>query len=81
MHVNAHCHINRFRAILVAHKDAVFSRIFQVDVIDVDSAALGLLSEGKMGLVNNLLVVPKPDDLWGWFTINEARQTQRLKRG
>lgn len=81
MLVNAHSHIDCLRAILVAHKNAVFSRIFHVDVVDCDGAAFGLLSYGKLGLVNNLPVVTKPEDLWRWLTIDEACQTQRLRRG
>lgn len=78
MLVNAHGHINRFRAKLVAHKDAVFSRIFHADVVDRDGAALGLLCDGELGLVNDLPVVPKPEYLRGWFSVDEACQTQRL---
>lgn len=81
MLVNTHGHINRFRAILVAHTDAVFSRIFQCDVVDGDGAACGLFSDGKMGLINNLPVVPKPHDLWVWLALDEARQTQSLRTG
>lgn len=81
MLVNAHRHIDLFTAVLVAHHDAVFSRIFRLHVVDGDGADLGLLGDGELGLIKDLLVVPKPRDLWGWFTVDEARQTQRLKRG
>lgn len=81
MLVHAQSHINRLRAVLVAHKDAVFSRIFHFDIVDSDGAALRLFSDGKLVLVYNLPVVMKPEDLWGWFTFDEACQTQRLRRG
>lgn len=78
MPVNAHCHIHSFRSMLVAHIDAVLSRIIHVDVVDSDRAALWLLSDGKMSLVNNLPVITKPEDLWGWIAVDEARQAKRL---
>lgn len=81
MPVNTDGHINGFRAKLVAHKDAVFSRILHVDVVDSDGAALGFLRDGELVLVNNLPVVPQPEDLRGWITVDEASQAQRLKRG
>lgn len=79
MLVHAHGHINRLRTILVADKNTVFSRIFCFDIVDSDSAALGLLSDDVLILANNLSVVSKPEDLWGWFTFDEARQAQRLR--
>ena len=81
MLVHAHGHIYRLRAVLVAHKNAVIPRIFHVDVIDSDSAALVLLGDDELTLANDLSVVSKPEDLWGWFAFDEARQTQRLRRG
>lgn len=81
MLVDAHGHIDRFRSVLIAHKDAVFSGICHVDVIDGDGAALGLLSDDKLVLVSDLLVVAQPRDLWGWFAVDEACQAQRLERG
>lgn len=81
MPVNAYSHIDRLRPILVAHKDAVFSGIFHGDLVDGDGAAPGLLSDGELVLVSDLPVVPHPEDLWGWFTLDEARQAQRLRRG
>lgn len=78
---DAHRHINRFRAMLVAHKDAVSSRIVHGDIVDSDAAALGFLSDGKLALVNNLPVVPKPEDLGSWCAVDEACQTQRLTTG
>lgn len=80
MLVNTHGHVNRFRAVLVAYKDAVLSRIFHVDIVYSDAAALGRLSDYKVILAEYLPIVTKPEDLWGWFAINVARQTQRLKR-
>lgn len=79
--IDAHGHISRFRAMLVAHKDAVSSRIVHGDIVDSDAAALGFLSDGKLALANNLPVVPKPEDLRSWCTIDEACQTQRLRTG
>lgn len=81
MLVNAHSHIDCLGAIMIADKNAVFSRILHVNVVDSDGAACGLLCYGKLVLVNNLSVVTKPEDLWCWLTINEARQTQSLRRG
>lgn len=81
MLVHAHCHINRLTAILVAHKDAVFSRIFRLDIVDSDGAALGLFSDGELGLVKNLFVIVEPEDLWRGFTFDEACQAQGLRRG
>lgn len=81
MLVHAHGHADRFRAVLVAHKDAVLSRIFHVDVVYRDAAALGLLGDGKVILAEYLPVVTKPEDLRCWFAVNKARQTQRLKKG
>lgn len=78
--VNAHGHIHLFRAVLVAHKDAVFSRISHHDVVDCDGAALVLPGDGKLALVEDLLVTLEPDDLWIWRAINKARQTQRLSK-
>lgn len=79
MLVHAHGHIDRLRTVLVAHKNAVFSRIFHFDIVDSDGAALVLLSDGELTLVNDLSVVSKPEDLWGWFAVDKARQTQRLR--
>lgn len=81
MFINAYSHINCFRTVLVAYEDAVLSRILHADDVDGDGAAFGLLSDGKMILVKDLPVITKPEDLWGWFAIDEARQTQRLRRG
>lgn len=78
---NAHSNINRFRAKVVAHKDAVFPRICHGDVVDGHGAALGLLCDGELDLVHNLLVVTKPDDLWVRTTVDEACETQSLKIG
>jgi len=78
--VDAHGHIHRFRAVLVAHKDAVLSGICHVDVVDGDGAALGLLSDDELVLVSDLLVVAEPRDLRGRFAVDEARQAQRLER-
>lgn len=78
MLVDAHGHIHRFRAVLVAHKDAVLSGICHVDVVDGDGAALGLLSDDELVLVSDLLVVAEPRDLRGRFAVDEARQAQRL---
>lgn len=65
---------------LVAHKDAVFSRIFCDDIVDSDAATLWFLNDGELALVDYLPVIPQPGDLWRWFTIDEACQTQRLKK-
>lgn len=79
MLVHAHSHIDRLRTVLVADKNAVISRIFCFDIVDSDGAALGLLSDDELILVNDLSVVSKPVDLWGWFASDEARQAQRLR--
>lgn len=79
--INAHSHIHLFRAILVAHKDTVFSRIFHCDIVDRDGAALLFPGDGELALVENLLVALEPDDLWIRCAISEARQTQRLCDG
>lgn len=79
--VNAHGHVHLFRAILVAHKDAVFSRISHHDVVDRDGAALVLPGDGKLAVVGDLLVALEPDDLRIRRAIDKARQTQRLSKG
>lgn len=78
--VDAHGHIDRFRPVFVAHKNAVLSRIFCVDLVDGDGAALGLLCDGELSRIEELLVVMTPEDLWRWVAINEAGETQGLKR-
>lgn len=78
--INAHSHIHLFRAVLVAHENAVFSRIFHLDIVDCDGAALVFPGDGKLALAGNLLVALEPDDLWIRCAINEARQTQRLSK-
>lgn len=78
--IDTHGHINSFGPMLVAHKDAVFSRILCDDIVDSDAATLWFLTDGELALVNYLLVIPQPGDLWRWFTIDEACQTQRLKK-
>lgn len=65
---------------LVAHKDAVFSRIFCDDIVDSDAATLWFFTDGELALVNYLPVIPQPEDLWRWVAIDEACQTQRLKK-
>lgn len=80
MPVYAHGHINRFRSVLVAHKNAVLSRIFHVDLVDGDGAALGLLGDGKLGLVQDFAIIPEPEDLWSRFSIDEAREAERLRK-
>lgn len=79
MLVNADGHVHRFSAKLVAHGDAVFSRVGHGDVVDGDGAAPGLLGDVELGVFSDLLVVPKPGDLRGGFAVDEARQTQRLE--
>lgn len=79
--VDAHGHIGRFRPVVVAHKNAVLSRVFSVDLVDGDGAAFGLLGDGEPSLIEDLPVVTKPEDLRGRVAIDEARQAQRLKRG
>lgn len=79
--VDTHGHIDGLRAVLVAHKDAVFPRILHRDVVDSYAAALGLLGDDELALVKELPVVPQPEDLRSWFAVNEAGQTQRLMTG
>lgn len=80
MSVYTHGYVNRFRSILVAHKNAVLSRIFHVDLVDCDGAAFGLLGDGKLGLVQDFPIVSEPEDLWSRFSIDEAREAQRLSQ-
>lgn len=79
--VDTHGHIDGLRAVLVAHKDAVFPRILHGDVVDRYAAALGLLGDDELALVEDLPVVPQPEDLRSWFAVKEAGQTQRLRTG
>lgn len=74
--VNAHGHVHLFGAILVAHKDAVFSRISHRDVVDRDGAALVFPGDGELAVVADLLVVLEPEDLRIRRAIDEAGQTQ-----
>lgn len=66
---------------LVAHKDAVLAGVLHGDVVDGDAAALGLLGDDKLALVEDLPVVPQPADLRGWLAVDEAGQTQGLDGG
>lgn len=77
--VDTHGHIHGLRAVLVAHKDAVFARILHGDDVDGYAAALGLLGDDELALVKELPVVPQPEDLRSWIAVNEAGQTQRLR--
>lgn len=79
MLVHAHCHVDSLRAVLVTHKNAVFSRIFRIDAVDSEGATLVLLCDDELILVNDLSVVSKPGDLRTWITVDEARQTQGLR--
>lgn len=79
--VHTQGHINSFRAVLVAHKDAVLSRIFHGDLVDSDGGALGLLSDGKLSLIKDFSIIAKPEDLRSRVAINEASQTQWLRSG
>lgn len=76
--VHAHGHLNGLRAVLVAYKDAVFSRVFHADVVDSYGAALGIFGDGEVVLVDELPVVTKPEALWCRVAFDEACQTQRL---
>lgn len=78
MLVHAHGHVHCLGAELVAHEDAVLSRVFRVDLGDGDGAALVLLCDDELALTDELPVVPQPGDLRGRFAFDEARQTQRL---
>lgn len=66
---------------LVAHEDAVLSRVLHGDVIDGDAAALGLLGDGELPLVEDLPVVPQPEDFRGRLAVDKAGQAQRLDGG
>lgn len=79
MFVHAHRHINCLRPKLVLHKNAVLPRVFHVDVVDGDGAALALLRDHELILVEDFSVISKPEDLWGWIPIDDACQTQRLR--
>lgn len=79
--VDADGHVGRLRAVLVAHKDAVLAGVLHGDVIDGDAAALGLLGDDELALVEDLPVVPQPEDLWGRLAIDEAGQAQGLDGG
>lgn len=79
--VDTDCHVDCFRAVLVTHEDAVLARVLHGDVVDGDAAALGLLGDGELALVEDLPVVPQPEDFWGRLAVDEAGQAQRLDGG
>lgn len=79
--VDADGHVGRLRAVLVAHEDAVLAGVLHGDFVDGDAAALGLLGDDELALVEDLPVVPQPEDLRCRLAVDEAGQAQRLDGG
>lgn len=66
---------------LVAHEDAVLAGVLHGDIVDGDAAALRLLGDDELALVEDLPVVPQPEDLRRRLAVDEAGQAQRLGGG
>lgn len=66
---------------LVAHEDAELAGVLHGDVIDGDAAALGLLGDDELALVEDLPVVPQPEDFGGRLSVDKTGQAQRLDGG
>lgn len=78
--VHADGDLHELAAVLVAHVDAVFSRVVGGDLVDQQAGELAAL-EGDLGVLvtGDLLLVLKPGDLGGRLAEHGAGQAERLR--